>query len=142
MRLEVGWAGWKSELFVTTTPVEAGLDGLINFDKGDFIGRAALIERAGLGVARRLAGLVVETGENGAWPWGDEAVHADDRAVALTLSTGYGHRVEKNIALAALPAPLAEPGTALEVEVLGERLAATVVGMPLYSRNDGSRRSI
>ena len=134
MRLEAGWAGWKSELVVTTTPVEAGLDGLINFEKGDFIGRAALIERAGLGVARRLVGLVVETGENGAWLWGDEAVLADGRAVALTLSTGYGHRVEKSIALASLPAALAEPGTALDVEVLGERLAATVVRMPLYTK--------
>ena len=142
LRLEVGRAGWKSELALTTTPVEAGLEGLIDFDKGDFIGRAALIERAGLGVARRLAGLVVETGENGAWPWGNEAVLADGRAVALTLSTGYGHRVEKSIALASLPVALAEPGTALEVEVLGERLAATVVRMPLYSRKDGSRRSI
>jgi glycine cleavage system aminomethyltransferase T len=36
----------------------------------------------------------------------------------------------KNIALATLPTDVAQPGTALEVEVLGERLAATVVAMP------------
>jgi dimethylglycine dehydrogenase len=134
LRLEVGQAGWKSELALTTTPAEAGLDGLIDFDKGDFIGRAALGKGAGSGARRRLAGLVVEIGESGAWIWGNEAVLSDDRAVALTLSAGYGHRVGKSIALAFLPVELSEPGTALEVEVLGQRLAARVVRMPLYVR--------
>ena len=52
----------------------------------------------------------------------------------LEADTGYGHRVEKSIALASLPAQLAEPGTALDVEAPGERLAATVVRMALYNR--------
>ncbi len=134
LRLEVGRASWKSELVLTTTPAEAGLDGLVDLEKGDFIGRQALIKRAASGAQRRLVGLVVEIGESGAWIWGHEAIFADGRAVALTLSTGYGHRVGKSIALAFLPVELAEPGTALEVEVLGERLTATVVRMPLYVR--------
>ena len=85
-------------------------------------------------MARRLAGPVVETEENGAWPWVNEAALVNGRAVALSLSTGYGRRVEKSIALVSISTEHAEPGTALEVGVLGERLAATVVRMLHYDR--------
>jgi dimethylglycine dehydrogenase len=47
-------------------------------------------------------------------------------------SGGYGHVVEQSIAFAYLPVECAEPGTRLEVEILGERRAATVVPQPLY----------
>ena len=128
--LEVGAPRWKIELTVTTSPLEAGLDGLVDPDKGEFIGRAAVIEQRRQGISHRLAGLAVDIDAGEGWLWGDEAIFHDGRAVALTLSAGYGHRVCKNIALATLPTDVAQPGTALEVEVLGERLAATVVAMP------------
>jgi dimethylglycine dehydrogenase len=50
----------------------------------------------------------------------------------MTSSGGYGHRVEKSIALGYVKPELAEPGTSLEVEVLGKKLPAEVVKMPLY----------
>jgi dimethylglycine dehydrogenase len=50
----------------------------------------------------------------------------------MTSSGGYGHRVEKSIALGYVPPELTAPGTKLEVEVLGKKLAAEVVAMPLY----------
>jgi len=52
--------------------------------------------------------------------------------VGMTSSGGYGHRVEKSIALGYVPPELAVAGTRLEVEVLGKKLAAEVVAMPLY----------
>ena len=47
-------------------------------------------------------------------------------------SGGYGHLVERSIAFAYLPVEHAEPGTELEVEILGERRSSTVVPQPLY----------
>ena len=134
LHLEVGMPRWKTEFTVTTSPLEAGLESLVDPDKGDFIGRAAVIEQQRQGISHRLAGLAVDLDGADAYLWGDEAILHDGRAVALTLSAGYGHRVGKTIALATLPADVAKPGTALEVEVLGERMAATVVAMPLYDR--------
>jgi glycine cleavage system aminomethyltransferase T len=45
---------------------------------------------------------------------------------------GYGHTVEKTIALAYLPCAYLEPGTDVDVKILGTRRAAVVAPQPLY----------
>jgi dimethylglycine dehydrogenase len=50
----------------------------------------------------------------------------DGKIVGETLSGGWGHRVDKALALGMLRADLTEPGTRVEVEIFGERFAATV----------------
>ena len=45
----------------------------------------------------------------------------DGEIVGETTSGGFGHRVDKSIALGMLRADLAEPGTEVEVEIFGER---------------------
>jgi dimethylglycine dehydrogenase len=54
----------------------------------------------------------------------------------MTSSGGYGHRVEKSIALGYVPPEISSPGTKLEVEVLGKKLPAEVVAMPIYDREN------
>jgi dimethylglycine dehydrogenase len=46
--------------------------------------------------------------------------------VGETTSGGFGHRIDKSIALGMLRSDLAEPGTGIEVEIFGERYPATV----------------
>ena len=55
-----------------------------------------------------------------------------DRVVGYVSAADRGHVVGATIALAYLPVELAEPGTGLAVEILGDRRAATVVRAPLY----------
>jgi dimethylglycine dehydrogenase len=50
----------------------------------------------------------------------------------MTSSGGYGHRIDKSIALGYVPPAFSSPGTTLEVEVLGKKHAAEVVAMPMY----------
>jgi dimethylglycine dehydrogenase len=50
----------------------------------------------------------------------------DGKIVGETLSGGWGHRVDKALALGMLRSDLTEPGTRLEVEIFGERFPATV----------------
>ena len=128
LRLEMGLPRWKHEMTSTTTPREAGLDTLVDLEKGDFTGRDALLARR-RGAGRRLAGLTVDAA--GIWLWGDEPIFHEGQAVALTIGCGYGHRVGKLIASSCLPVELAVPGTALEVEALGARAPCRVVSMPL-----------
>ncbi len=47
-------------------------------------------------------------------------------------SGGYGHAVQKSIALAYLRTDLAATGTALEVDVLGTRIPAVVAAAPIH----------
>ena len=75
-------------------------------------------------MTKRFVTLVVEAGDCDA-PY-MSTLWLDGKVVGETTSGGYGHRIGKSIALGMVRADLAEPGTALEVEIFGERFAATV----------------
>jgi dimethylglycine dehydrogenase len=130
MRLEKAYRLWGADMSTEYTPLEAGLERFVGFNKGDFVGRDALLRQREEGVRRRLACLVVDTADADAH--GYEPVLANGRPVGYVASGGYGHVVEKSIALAYLPVEYAEPGTPLAVELLGEQRPATVVRTPLY----------
>lgn len=116
MRLEKGYGVWSAEYTPEVTPAEAGLLGHVAPDKGDFVGREALL-RAEL-PARSLALLSVEATD--ADPMGNEPVWIGDRIVGLTTSGGYGHTIGTSLALAYLDRTV-EPGTpGLGVHVMGE----------------------
>ena len=109
----------------------AGLDRFVAYDKeADFEGkRAALAERASP-PPRRLATLVVDAADADAV--GDEPVFRGGELVGFVTSGGYAHFAERSVAMALLPARLLEEGAPFDVEILGERRAATVVTRPLF----------
>ena len=53
-------------------------------------------------------------------------VYAGDASIGLVLSAGYGHRTGKSIALCNIASEHSASGTALEIEVLGDRRRAVV----------------
>jgi dimethylglycine dehydrogenase len=130
MRLEKAYRLWGSDMSADWTPLEAGMERFVNFDKGDFIGRDALLRQREAGVERRLSCLVIDAKDADAR--GFEPVFAGAEAIAYVASGGYGHTLQKSIAFSYLPVAHSEPGTELEVGILGERCAATVVEQPLY----------
>jgi dimethylglycine dehydrogenase len=130
LRLEKAYRLWGVDMSADYTPLEAGLERFVRFDKGDFIGRDALLRQREEGVRQRLACLTVDA--DGADPHGYEPVLLRGRPIAYVASGGYGHAVEKSIAFAYLPIDQTVAGTTLEVEILGERRSATVVPQPLY----------
>ena len=129
MRLEKGYLAWKSEMNRHHTPLETNVAWTVKMDK-DFIGKAGLEKQKAAGVPRQLVCLVCQAED--ADPWGYNPIFNGDEIVGMTSSGGYGHRTEKSIALGYVPPALAAPGTRLEVEVLGKKLPAEVVAMPLY----------
>ncbi len=102
----------------------------VDFEKGEFIGRDALLRQRERGIERGLACLVVDTED--ADPHGYEPILDGRETIGYVASGGYGHTVAKAIVLAYLPAGHLEPGTELTVEILGERRTARVVEQPLY----------
>jgi dimethylglycine dehydrogenase len=130
LRLEKAYRLWGADMSADWTPLEAGLERFVAFDKGDFVGRDALLRQRAEGIRRTLACLTVETED--ADPHGNEPVRADGTAIGYVAAGGYGHVVEESIALAYLPVERAEPGTRLTVDVLGEARPALVVPQPIY----------
>jgi glycine cleavage system aminomethyltransferase T len=139
LRLEKGYRLWGADISPDVTPLEAGLERLVAFDERGFIGREALLRQRETGMSRTLACLTVETDD--ALPHGDEPLFQEDRVVGYISAADRGHVVDATIALALLPVEIAVPGTALEVEILGERRPAVVAEAPLFDpANERLRR--
>lgn len=130
LRLEKAYRLWGVDMSQDWTPLEAGLGRFVRLDKGDFIGRDALLRQRENGLARELACLAVDV--DGADPHGFEPVLLGGSPIGYVTSGGYGHVLETTLALAYLPVAHARPGTELAVEVLGEPRPARVVSQPPY----------
>ena len=128
LRLEKSFGNWAREYRPIYSPSEAGLDRFIDLNKGDFIGRAAAQRERDASPQRRLVTLVVDAADADAI--GDEPVWHDGQVVGWVTSGGYGHCVGKSIALAYVPASLADAANGFEVEILGERRAASLTVQP------------
>ena len=130
MRLEKAYRLWGADMSADWTPLQAGMERFVDFEKGDFIGRDALLEQKKQGVDCSLACLVIDADDADAH--GFEPVYAGEEPIGYIASGGYGHSVQKSIGFAYLPVAHVEPGTELEVGILGERRSAKVVEQPLY----------
>lgn len=124
LRLEKRFLAWGADINSDYTPIEAGLDFLIDWNKGDFIGRSALARQRETGPARKLMALVLD--EN-VPVFGGEAITRDGAAVAQATSGNFGYAIGKPIVLAYLPAAIAKAGMRLEVESFGRPCPATAV---------------
>jgi dimethylglycine dehydrogenase len=124
MRLEKGYGAWLREYTVDDTPFEADLGRFVALAKGEFVGRAAAQRAKDEGAKRKLVTLLVDARDADAG--GDEAVWHGGEVVGAVTSGGYGHHVDRSIALAYVPVDLARDGTEFEVEILGERRPAVL----------------
>lgn len=139
LRLEAGMPLYGHELSRAVLPAQAGLGRTVSFDKGDFVGRAALEAAAGFGAASDadaearpvLVGLVAEGRRAGRAGYpvfnGDELV---GEVTSGALSPTLGHP----IAMAYVPPALAAEGTVLSIDVRGHTVPATVTVLPFYRR--------
>ncbi len=135
-RLEKGYRVWGADITPDDNPYEAGLEFAVKLDKGDFIGRDALLAAE---PERRLACLVLE--DPRAVALGSEPVRIDGEAVGRVTSGGYGYTVGRSIAYAYVPADNAQPGRPVEVEIFGEWVSGEVAAEPLYDPSGERIRS-
>jgi dimethylglycine dehydrogenase len=141
MRLEKSFGNWAREYRPIYTPREAGLERFVAIDKGDFVGREAVLRERETELRRRLVTLVVDATQADAG--GDEPVWHAGKVVGWVTSGGYGHVVKQSIALAYIPAGLVTDSSQdrFEVEILGERCRARLVTEPLYDPRGVRMRS-
>jgi sarcosine dehydrogenase len=130
LRLEKGYRYWSGDISPEYTPFEAGLDFCVKLNKGEFIGRQALLNQKEKRIARRLCCLTIQTGP--LMPVGKEAILDGDKVIGIVTSGGFGHTIKKPIAYGYLPTDYAKPGTRLQIEVAAKRYDATVEKEPLY----------
>lgn len=130
LRLEAAMALYGHEITRETNPVESGLGWAVSFEKGDFLGRAALEVSRAEGTRRRLVGIEVEK----RIPRQGYAVLKDGRAVGVITSGTQSPLTKKNIAMAHVETGLDVPGSSLAVQIRAETVPAVVVKLPFYKR--------
>jgi len=141
LRFEASLPLYGHELSQEITPLEAGLGRFVAFDKGDFVGRQALIEQKEAGLTRKLAGFEMV---DRAIPRPEYPLTAGGRPVGFVTSGSYSPTLDQNLGLGYLPVKLARPGEEIEVLVRGKAKKARVIKRPFYQRtksNHFSRRA-
>ena len=131
LRLEAAMSLYGHEIDETTTPFEAGLSWVVKLDKGDFLGRDALLARKAAGSPRRLVGFEVQG--RGIARQGHGVVSEGAKVGEVTSGT-WSPTFEKALGLAYVPPEMAAVGTPLALDVRGKALPATVVETPFYRR--------
>ncbi len=130
LRLEAGLPLYGHDLTPEIGPVEAGVTFAISKrrrSEGGFPAADKILAELAAGPARKRVGLLVD----GRLPAREGApVLAGDAPVGVVTSGGFSPTLERPIAMAYVDAAQAAPGTALEIEVRGRKLAATVTSMP------------
>ena len=125
MRMEKGFLHWKADILTEFDPFETGLNRFVKLDKGDFVGRDAVVKRRADGPRRKLVTFVVDCSHTSA-PGGASLMQGDE-VVGTVTSGDWGHRTGLNLAYAFVLPELAEPGTETTIDILGELIPAKVI---------------
>jgi len=131
LRLEAGMSLYGHELGDDISPLEAGLSWICKVDKGDFIGRDALVAQKASGLKRKLVGFEM-TGKGIGRD--DYPIKSAGKAVGKVSSGSPAPFLKKNIGLGFVEIEYAEIGTAIEIDVRGKDVEAIVVPTPFYKR--------
>ncbi len=128
LRLEKGYRVWGADITPEDSPFAAGLGFAVKLDKGQFIGRDALLAQPEPEHVLRCLTL----DDPRAVALGSEPVRVGDRLVGRVTSGGFGYTVGRSIAYAYLPAAAAPVGTPVEVEIFGDWIGGEVAAEPLF----------
>jgi aminomethyltransferase len=131
LRLEAAMRLHGQDIDDSTTVLEADLEWIVGWDKGEFNGRAALAAQKAAGLSRRLVGF--EMVDRAIARHGHDVYVDGVRAGAVTSGTQTPF-LKKAIGMAYLPVAHTEAGTGFEIDVRGHRAAARVVPLPFYKR--------
>jgi dimethylglycine dehydrogenase len=128
LRLEKSYGIWNAEFTQGYTPEMSYLKNFIAYDKGDFIGREAVLKEKETGAKQTLVTLQVETTD------ADAPVYApvkyNGKVVGFVTSSFYGHYVKQSLALAYVDNDAIN--SELTVDVIGEARKAVILTEPAY----------
>jgi aminomethyltransferase len=133
LRLEAGMSLYGHEISDSINVFEAGLERWLKLDKGEFIGRQALLAvQAAGGPKRKLVGL--EMVERGIARDGYSVLDLDGKQIGAVTSGSPAPFLKTNIAFALLPAGVAASGQDVLVQVRANQVRARQVPVPFYKR--------
>jgi aminomethyltransferase len=135
LRLEMGYLLYGNDIGEDHTPLEAGVDWTVSFQKGEFVGRPHLAAQKEGALTRRFIGF--ELLEKAVPRHGFKIYRspATSDPIGDVTSGNLSPLLQKGIGLGYVPLSYAVPGTALTIDIRGKAVPAQVVKLPFYKRN-------
>jgi aminomethyltransferase len=131
LRLEAKMALYGHEIDASISPLEADLGWVVKLDKGEFVGRDALLKQKESGIKRKLIGF--EMCARGIGRDGYE-VFLNGAAAGWVTSGGPAPTLNKNIGLCYLPTEQSAPGKSIQIMIRNQPVDAVTVETPFYKR--------
>jgi aminomethyltransferase len=131
LRLEAKMALYGHEIDASISPLEAGLDWIVKLDKGEFVGRQALLKQKENGLKRTLAGF--EMRGRGIGRDGYE-VYLEGAPAGWVTSGSPSPTLNKNIGMCYLPVGQAQTGRTIQIMIRNQPVDAVTVETPFYKR--------
>ncbi len=131
LRLEAAMPLYGHEIDENTNPLEAGLGWAVKLDKGEFIGRDALVKEKNSPSGRVRVGLELPGKRI---PRELYPVTKNGTALGKVTSGTFSPTFNKPIAMAYVPASLSAVGTDLDIDIRGKFEPCKVVSLPFYKR--------
>jgi len=130
LRMEKAYAGWGAELTNEVTMIDADMERFMKLSKDNFIGKEATLRQQQEERLFQLVYFEIEATDSDVH--GGEPIFISDKCIGITTSGGYGHFTKKSLGFGYVDPANSKPGTALDVDLLGERCRATVLKDPIY----------
>ena len=131
LRLEMGYTLYGNDISMDTTPLEAGLERFVKFQKKTFIGKEALLTQAHEGIKKRLTAfeMVGRGVARSHYP-----IHAEGRKMGEVTSGGNAPSIGKFIGMGYVETLFVSPGSKIGIEIRGKIVDAVIVPRPFYRR--------
>jgi dimethylglycine dehydrogenase len=130
MRMEKGFLHWKADLITEFDPFETGLSRFVKLDKGEFIGKDALLQRQANGPRKQLVPLKIDATHAPAHA--GASLMQGGKVVGTVTSADWGHRLGMNLAYAFVDPQLANVGSRIQLDMYGDLVDAEVIAPSPY----------
>ncbi len=134
LRLEACYPLYGNELDEQTTAFEAGLKIFVSLNKGEFLGREALMKATEI-KRRCVAFKMIEKTpppRHGYYVWADTA---QDKPIGAVTSGTHSPILEIGIGMAYVLTEFSQVGTKINIEIRGKKFPAEVVKKPFYKKS-------
>ena len=125
MRMEKGFLHWKADLLTEFDPFETGLDRFVKLEKGDFIGRDALLAHHANGPRKKLVSLSINSTTTPAH--GGASLMSGSKVVGTITSGDWGHRTGLNLAYGFVEPEFSAPGDQMQLDLCGQMIDVEVI---------------
>ncbi len=137
LRLEMGYCLYGNDIDETTNMIEAGLSWILKLDKGDFIGKEALLKIKEEGPTRRRVAFITE--RRAAIPRHGQKILKESEEIGYVTSGTMSPSLKQGIGMGYVRRPYTRRGTEIEINIRGRKEKATIVKLPFYKNGTVKR---